>query len=239
MARIRRKKALYEVISRKSSKMGQNPEIGPLHPEKADEPQQPKADNKQKSARNVISWPTKPKMLQFHAGRIEISLPVQLAVAIVLGIVLLALVFFRLGQLSYSAATQNSASPENADTLSQPPVRPNVEEKTTTLGTPAGRNTAPSMANNTIILVQHDRYADLSPVQKHFAQFGVATQIVTRGAKYFLVTTKRYESVAPNTQGYNDLQLIKKIGARYKAPPGRETFAAHLFSDAYGSKVWY
>jgi hypothetical protein len=238
MARIRRKKALYEVISRKSSKMGQNPAVGPLRPEEAVEPQQLKADNKQKSARTVISWPTKPKMLQFHAGRMEISLPVQLAVAVVLGIVLLALVFFRLGQLSYSASMKPSPlASDNAP--SQPPVRPDVAEKTKTPGTPADRNMAPATANNAIVLVEHDRYADLSPVQQHFAGFGVATQIVTRGAKYFLVTTKRYESFAPNTQGDNDLKRIKEIGAKYKAPPGRETFAAHLFSDAYGSKVWY
>lgn len=238
MARIRRKKALYEVISRTSSKMGRAAAVGPLHPEKADEPQQPQADNKQKSAKTVISWPTKPKLMQFHAGRIEISLPVQLAVAVVLGIVLLAVAFFRLGQLSHSASTKPSP-PASDNALSQPPGRPNGAGKTKTPGTPAVGNTASATANNVIILVQHDRYADLSPVQQHFAGFGVATQIVTRGAKYFLVTTKRYEDFAVSSTGYNDLQLIKEIGAKYKAPQGRETFAKHLFSDAYGSKVWF
>ena len=90
-----------------------------------------------------------------------------------------------------------------------------------------------------IVLVEHARHADLSPVQQHFDGYGVVTQIVTRGAKYFLVTTKRYDSVAPNTQGGNDLEMIKQIGAKYKAPQGRETFATHLFSDAYLRKVWY
>jgi hypothetical protein len=235
MARIRRKKALYEVINRNRSKTSGIPAVAPLHPEQQDKPKEQKAGKKKESARKVLQWPTKPKILQFHAGRIEISLPLQLAVALALGIVLIALLFFRLGQMSHSPATQNTTPSQNAET-GNPPARPDVTESS--VAPPAG-NTVSSTANQIIILVQHDRYADLTPVQQHFAQFGVATQIVPREEKYFLVTTKRYENFASGSDGSNDLQFIKKIGASYKAPQGRETFARHLFSDAYGAKVWF
>jgi len=242
MARIRRKKALYEVINRKRSKVGDIPVVEPLHPERSDKPQMPKAENQQKPARTLLSWPAKPKIMQFNAGRIEISIPVQLAVAIVLAIVLIALVSFRLGQWSHSVSTQPAKPTTNAANPTVSSHTPIIDNTPKTPDASAMKNrhaAATATANNVIVLVQHDRYADLQPVQQHFAAHGVVTQIVTKGAKYFLVTRKRYDKFTPGTKGYNDLKRIRQIGAKYKAPPGRETFAAHLFSDAYGCKIWF
>jgi hypothetical protein len=94
---------------------------------------------------------------------------------------------------------------------------------------------------NVIVLVQFGSREDLRPVQAHFADHGIETEIVQEKGIYFLQTKDRYinNPGTPGTDGYNALQKIIKVGALYKgkAPPNYETFAPHFFSDAYGKKV--
>ena len=80
----------------------------------------------------------------------------------------------------------------------------------------------------------------MRPVQAHFAEYGIETEIVMENGSYFLRTKNRYDNPrTPGTDGYEALQEIIKVGAKYKgkAPPNYETFSPRFFSDAYGKKV--
>jgi len=80
----------------------------------------------------------------------------------------------------------------------------------------------------------------LVPVQEHFAEHRIETEIVIENGRYYLQTVGTYDNfTTAGTNGYEALQKIIKIGAAYKgrAPEGYETFAPHYFDDAYGKKV--
>ena len=77
-------------------------------------------------------------------------------------------------------------------------------------------------------------------MQKHFAEYGIETEIFRQNNSYFLVTRNRYDNPSKaGTDGYKARQQIIKVGAEYKgkAPQGYETFAPHFFKDAYGKKI--
>lgn len=101
-----------------------------------------------------------------------------------------------------------------------------------------GRTVQPPKANNVIVVVEYPKRPDLVPVQAHFAEYGIATEIVNWGGKYFLITKDRYESFGPNSDGYKTEQKIIEVGAKYKgkAPEGYETFAPDFFRNAYDKK---
>jgi len=65
----------------------------------------------------------------------------------------------------------------------------------------------------------------------------VPTEIVERGSYYFLLTTTRYFGFGAGSDRAAALQRIKEIGAKYKAPPGYESFRPNLFRDAYSEKI--
>ena len=94
--------------------------------------------------------------------------------------------------------------------------------------------------NNVIVLVVYDSLPDLAPVQAHFSEYEIDTEIVTESGRYFLQTKQRYDNPATvGSDGYKAKQKIVEVGAKYKgkAPAGHETFAPNYFSDAYGKKV--
>jgi hypothetical protein len=186
-------------------------------------------------------------------------MPYQVVIALVLALILVIIVVYRLGQFSYQPPEQQELPPpaglmrqieqENRteqaamEILSPSPApvetienrAPGTERITTTVepdepNEPAG--------NNVIVLVQYHSPADLSPVQAHFEEHGIATEIRMRKGRYFLQTVDRYDNPdRPGTDGYEAKQKIIEIGKKYKAPLGYETFARHRFSDAYGMKV--
>lgn len=101
MARIRRKKSLYEVISKGQVK----PDL-----DQSQQQQQPQADTDKRAdsliaaekdgrtgVESPMPWPKKPAAVRLNGDRIEISVPYQLAVAFLLGLILLVLAVFRLG----------------------------------------------------------------------------------------------------------------------------------------------
>ena len=92
---------------------------------------------------------------------------------------------------------------------------------------------------NVIVLVEYQSQADLVPVKKHFAEFGIETEIVNWAGRYFLITKDRYDGFSVGFDGYEAKRKIVEVGALYKdkAPEGYETFAPHFFRDAYGKKV--
>jgi len=248
MVRNRGKKALYEVMSKARDKPGYGRTL---------EQMQPKSSVEGKSAVNnetskaKARWMRKPRIVQFNFGRIEFSMPYQLAVALVLGLILLVLAAFRLGQEYYptdqraiSTAVErpqiNRRTPIERETgdIREPPA---PVEDSTLLGIEDVKPT-PTMStgNNVIVLVQYEARADLVPVQAHFAEYGIDTEIVMESGRYFLQTKNRYDNPGtPGTDGYKIKQKIIEVGAKYKgkAPPTFETFAPNFFSDAYGKKV--
>jgi hypothetical protein len=185
--------------------------------------------------------------VQFNAGRIEISVPYQLAVALLLGLIVLVLVAFRLGQITYRSSQKATGSAAKK-TESMQKVTPKVvavapqgavpaKEKTPV--PPVAQKVEPvkSKGDNRIVIQTYQLRADLEPVKQYFAQFGIETEILKISDWYFLVTKDKYENPAKaGTDGYIAKQKIIELGAKYKAPPGYEAFGSKPFSDAYGKK---
>jgi len=266
MARKRKKISLYEVISRDTSKSAYGRMLEKLHLPKIGRDKPAAAQDEVEMPERAAEWPRKPKIVQFNAGRIEFSMPYQIAIAVLLGIILLLLVVFRLGQrasnpkiTSFSTSRQDvktsPARPKAADLPAVKEVTPvaDIDKSAISADKPAAIKTdwmdgllktkaaGPLIADNVIVLVEYKAKADLVPVQEHFASYGIGTEIIIENGRYFLITKDRYEKNPdkPGTAGYRAKQKIIKVGAQYKnkAPKGYETFAPHFFRDAYGKKL--
>ena len=237
--RYRRKKALYEVISKARPKPGPGRAADKLQPETVgkDEPAMEKSAT---SAPDWVSqWRKKPKIVQFNSGRIELSMPYQLAIALLLGVVLLILVAFRAGEYSGRAGQQSApqgpatARSDEATTPSPTKIKPDITGTPKQPGAPAEPK-----GDHRIVIQQFHRNRDLEHVQRYFLANGIETVIEKRGTQYFLLTKDAYENPKhAGTDGAAALRRIKQIGAGYKAPQGYESFAKSLFSDAYGEKI--
>lgn len=248
MARKRGKKALYEVMSKASVKSGPG-KLDQLHPKRTDEFEPDNDNNKPavEKPRIATQWWNRPRAVQINGGRIEFSLQYQIAIAIVLGLILLVLIAYRLGQLSM--AERETAGPvqlTSNDTLrnqtGQNDGNQTRQAEPVTQSPPARQTIVParSTGNNVIVLTQYGARADLVPVQEYFTNKGVKLDIVLENGRYFLQTKNTFDNPNnPGTDGYKMKQIITKIGAAYKneAPEGYQKFAPHYFSDAYGKKV--
>ncbi|MHC4300678.1 MAG: hypothetical protein ACYS7Y_25670 [Planctomycetota bacterium] len=235
MARNRRKKALYEVISEARSR-GFYGGAGEQAPEKKVEedeaaPVQPAAS----------AWPRKPRVLQYSAGRIEISLPYQLAIAVVLGIVLLVLASYRLGQrMSYPGELGSANLSSGTEAVGdEGGLESGTGSYRPIAGAGEGAGEVASVGNNRIVIQTYRLRTHLEPVKRYFESpdIGIETEIRKIGEWYYLVTKDKYEN--PNTKGtagYKAKQKIIEAGARYKAPPGYESFGDKPFYDAYAMK---
>ena len=207
---------------------------------------------------SVQSW-LKTKAVQLNAGRLEISVSYQIAVAVGLLMVLIVLVAFRLGQMdqrtryaaSSPAARPAAVTPDSSPVTNSTP--PSQEGTDSTGAVPA------STGGNLIVIARSQNKADLVPVAEHFAGHGIQTgyieyrrlrdhyiqkgfnlDAVPEGDGYLLTTMQMYDNPrTEGTDGFATLQRIKEVGALYegKAPPGLETFAPNYFSDAYGLKI--
>jgi len=195
-----------------------------------------------------VQWRRKPRVVQYNKGRIEFSVPYQIGIATVLGLVVVMLLAFRVGQRSVVIEKAGgNIPPVNVGRNRQDLVAGG--NKGVREGTPATKGTvqdsvnvgAAATGNQVIVLVEYGSRRDLVPVQEYFANNGIATEIVLSGGQYFLLTKDRYSyrSLLKGSGGKGDLakQKIAEVGKKYKAPQGYETFAKHLFSDAYGMKV--
>jgi hypothetical protein len=249
MARNRRKKALYEVMSKAKAKPGFGKTLEQMQPKEPgeDEPVEKQKKGTAEQPKAAARWWRKPRIVQFNAGRFEFSMPYQLVVALGLVLILLILAAYRLGQSSPPAGQQAAGKPgeevqkidEKSSTeramgdILRPSTPPEaVSQKAEEVEPPK------LTGDNVIVLVQFETLADLGPVRAHFAEHGIETEIVPESGRWFLQTKQRYDNPGtPGTDGYEARQKIVEVGAKYKAPPGYETFAAHLFSDAYGKNV--
>jgi len=204
-----------------------------------------------------VRWWRKPRMVQFNAGRLEFSVSYQIAIAVVLGFVLLLTLAFRVGQRYSSTASRPGGVNPALGTVKQTPPKTTqrTDDSSAKRATDADQTakqdkgtadvaratepekTVKSIGSSVIVLVEYGSSRDLEPVREHFAQAGIATKIVSSGGRYFLITEDRYEPSEPRTA--QDLEKIKAVGAKYKgkAPEGYEAFAPHYFGDAYLRKM--
>lgn len=238
MVRYRSKKALYEVISENRLKPRLDKTLEKVHPDKAEEDKPIQADSDTQPT-EAPAWPRKPRIAQLNAGRFEVSIPYQLAIALFLGLILLILVVFRLGQF-IPLSSEHPAQEDTGQTtagLSQP--RDTIERTPSEQPISAERTIpAELQGDHRIVIKQYSTDRDLKPVQEHFAARGIETIIEKRGSNYFLLSKNTYENPQKlGTNGYQARMRIIKAGADYKAPAGYETFAPNLFNDAYGERI--
>jgi hypothetical protein len=237
MARYRRKKALYEVMTK--SKAGHGRAAEKLRPEESGKDEATAEKSIARVPEWVSRWRRKPKIVQFNAGRIELSIPYPLAIALLLGVVLLVLVAFRIGEYSGRGEQGLGGAPKTAGKGEGPATLPKGNKTDSTAGTPERPGAPPiRKSDHRIVIQQFHRSRDLEQVQRHFRLNGIETVIENRGDQYFLLTKDTYQNPKQKgTDGAVALKEIKRIGADYKAPPGYERFALTLFSDAYGERI--
>jgi hypothetical protein len=235
MVRSRKKKALYEVIGKAASRSGYDRKLEPLHPEESGK-ERPEADSVSRPT-GIAMWPRRPRMFQFAAGRMEISVPYQIAVAIALGVVLVLLIVFRIGE-GYGRRQATGEQPaQAAETIQQEPPDAIVGAPQRQIAAAEEVEPVEPAGNNRIVIQTYQLRAHLVPVQEYFARFGIETKIVRIGDWYYLMTVDKYDNPdRPATDGYVAKQKIIELGTKYKAPTGYESFAPNLFKDAYGMK---
>ena len=256
MTRNRGKKALYEVMSKARVKPDQGTIVEHLRPRKPDK-EAPSVRQKGAAGapKAAAKWWKKPSIVQFNAGRIEFSMPYQIAIVLLLVFIFVILAAYRFGQNSYPAGQQESdqqdATVQEID--DQTPLEQAIvdvmppysqtenSENIANIANMAARTEVAEPAEPTgdhvIILVQYDSLPDLAPVQAHFSKYGIETEFVLEKGSYFLLTKDKYSNPEkPGTDGYKAKQKIIEVGAKYKgmAPAGCETFAPNYFKDAYG-----
>ena len=247
MARNREKKALYEVMGKTWPKPRDDKTLEQPHPEKSSKDEQIATKFPIRVLGRAAKWLNRPRIVQFNAGRIEISMPYQLAIALLLGLVLLVLVAFRLGQITYLSSqkvTDSAAKmPESMQkatpkvTAGAPQRAAPAEEKAPVPPFTQKVEAVKPRGNNRIVIQTYQVRADLEPVKQYFARFGIETEIIKIGDWYHLVTSDKYENPGKQgTDGYFAKQKIIELGAEYKAPQGYETFGSKPFSDAYGKR---
>jgi hypothetical protein len=245
------KKALYEVMSkatwpkpRSDKPLEQPPPLQPLQQQPAEEPRRDEHPIAKLAATTKVRWLNRPRIVQLNAGRIEISMPYQFAIALLLGLILLFLVAFRLGQGSKKIIGPDVKTPESMQKAAPkvtavvaPQVAAPAKEKTPAPPVVQKVELAKPKGDNRIVIQSYQFMADLEPVKQYFAQFGIETEIIKIDAWYYLVTKNKYENPGkPGTDGYLAKQKIVELGAKYKAPAGSESFGTQPFSDAYGKK---
>jgi hypothetical protein len=245
MARRRRKKALYEVMSKTRLKPTPDRKVERLRPK---EPAKAKLSTVKPDVampEKPVRWWRRPRALQLNAGRIEISIPYQLAIAALLGLVLLLLIAFRIGFWLGHVEQRPASSPARVEGSN----RENPVEHANVGG--AGRRESgegvvrpepkPEPAkpggNNRIVIQEWLLPTHLTPVKEYFDQNGIRTEIIKARGTYYLVTKDKYDDPGkPGTNGYLVRQRIIELGPKYKAPPGYERFAPNFFTDAYGRR---
>lgn len=246
MARRRRKKALYEVMSKSRLKPGSGNKVEPLRPKEPAKAKPSTAKPDMAMPEKPVRWWKKPRAVQVNAGRIEVSIPYQLAIAVLLGLVLLLLIAFRIGfwlghveQRPANSPTgvegSNRENPVEHANLGGAGARESDERVVRPEPKPAP---AKPEGNNKIVIQQWRLPTHLEPVKRYFDQNGIRTEIIKVGDTYFLVTKDQYDDPGkPGTDGYRVRHRIIELGPKYKAPPGYEPFAPNYFTDAYGMKV--
>jgi hypothetical protein len=260
MLRKRGQKSLYEAISR--AKQGHLPAKAPAQttPAQSAAGGQPAQEEQERAKPKIMErpayqtpieteaekavekfdWPKKPKSVAFIDKRIEFSLSYTVAVLIGLLLILVALLFFRLGQIYGSPDTgQNKQTvkinlpPPEGLGVQMKPTNPQSAQSTT----PAGGTDAIPKGSNRIVIKIYGRQRDLQAAKEYFDNNGIETEIIQDNSGMYKLVTKDKNYNNPNTtgtDGYQARQKIIEIGRGYKAPQGYEQFK---FEDPYGEKI--
>ncbi len=229
MVRNPKRKALYEVIGKPKvkSSYSKNLEQMPVEMSVSGEP-----DSVQMPER-AAWWPKRPRMIQYNAGRIEISIPYQIAIAVLLGLVLLVLSVFRFGQF-YEA---NASKPVMVESSSSPTLVERILKPLKTAENTVTESVISVTGNNRIVIQTWQIRSQLEPVKQFFSGHGIETEIRKISDMYYLITKDKYSNPQKaGTDGYYAKQKIIKLGSGYKAPAGYGSFGAQPFHDAYGMR---
>jgi hypothetical protein len=241
MLRKRGQKSLYEAISR--AKQGHLPAKAPAQTTPAQQ-KQPAQEEQERAKPKIIErpayqapieteeekavekfdWPKKPKSIAFIDKRIEFSVSYTVAVLIGLLLVLVALLFFRLGQIYGSPDTGQN---KQAVKINLPPPE----------GLGVQMKPANPQGSNRIVIKIYGRQRDLQAAKEYFDNNGIETEIIQDNSGMYKLVTKDKNYNNPNTtgtDGYQTRQKIIDIGRGYKAPQGYEQFK---FEDPYGEKI--
>jgi hypothetical protein len=201
--------------------------------------QQPGKPDKDITAMPSSAWPRKPRIVQVNAGRVEFSLPYQIAILLGLGVVLVIFLVYQLGRISNKSTDLGSITSKSQPRAVEQIRRVDTaDEITPAVSTPAEEaEPVKPKGNNNIVITEYPQRNDLVPVQKYFTKNLIDTEIVKLNESYFLRTVEKYENPGRfGTDGYEARQRIIELGTDYKAPTGFETFGAKPFQDAYGRR---
>lgn len=254
MARYRGKKSLYEVIRESQAKnAGRNKQVN-----KQDN-QEKKQESSEKTEKKA-DWPRKPPLFYTLKGRVEFSLPYTGLAAVILGVVLIILLAYRIGQKNASAGAPENAAASVSESVrnesgtsagSSNQSRAAISEpRSVTTRSSSGSTSSSrteetekqtrqvsSSGDNRIVIQTCPTRRPLEPVVDYFAENGISTEIIKRNGMYYLLTEETFENPErEGTNGYRMKQRIIELGADYESPPGYASFGSRPFHDAYGMK---
>ena len=223
------------------------PEVRPRPVEKIDRPAPP--------AGQVQTW-WRLRPVQLNAGRVEISVPYHIGIAGALVVTLVVLGAFRIGQRYPGTGARTPARAASQNAATETTAVRTAQDNASAAASPD--NSSPRKeGDHWIVLARHKNEADLlavvdyfktndielrvhplEPTRQWFSENGLNAGVLPKDDGYLLTTRYLYSNPDKvGTDGYEMMQKIRKVGATYKAPSGKESFAAKRFSDAYGMKV--
>jgi hypothetical protein len=240
MAKYRGKKALYEVIAQSRQKTGDEKKVNKQNTQK---------DSRKNDEKSKL--PKKPSIFYAYKGRVEFSLPYTSLAVAVLGLILVLLLVYRLGQISVAGEkpenttgntkqvsqdfqpekTYNSPKQVQADTFFTEEKQEKYSDNT---DNPVSDT---SSGDNRIVIQTCQTKRPLEPVVEYFAENNISTEIIKINNRYFLMTKRGFDNPhRKGTGGYKMRQRIIQLGAEYESPPGYASFGNKPFHDAYGMK---
>jgi hypothetical protein len=254
MAKEFKRTVLYEVIKRKCGKVPVSKELATPHSVESVQSSaikpKPKSEADSSRQEDQAAGGREPQIAITPFVR-KCGLLISLPIAGLLVVVIVAALFgaFRLGQfygpkerrLFASGAVNEDISIDSQDISPRqlPAEQPVAPKDSTSQQAGAAKEQLSRLAgDHVIVIATYKQGEDLAPVKEYFNKNGIETQIQERSGYFFLVTENKFQN--PNregTDGYFELQKIKKVGAKYKAPVDYETFAPNYFQDAYPMKI--
>ncbi len=239
MAKKRKKMALYEVFSKDLTKSHGGKQLEQFKPHAPGTVSDDSTDLPRSSSRAAH---LRPRMMQLNRGRVEISMPYQVAIVVALMLILCVLAAYRLGQRQIvnepdgpveglnnpAPAITNNNPAGNADENLEAvePVKTQEEIEIPLASSPK---------TNWIVIKQWKNKEDLFPVKQWYAGNGIETQIREINGSYYLHTVQKYDNPSVSgTDGARAMQQIIRIGAGYVAPPGSAKFN---LQKPYGKKA--
>ncbi len=197
----------------------------------------------------IGAQPRKLRAQSIVSRRFILSIPYPVAPILIVAIILVFLMVFKLGRI-YGQKGPQLAGPEvGTGKMGQnegQSVFPRLDKKGETsvdakdgpVSEKEAQKLLSPVVDHVILIKEYHKRRDLEPVQEYFSDNGIKTEIQERNGVYFLQTKDKYESPErEGTDGYFALQRIKKIGIKYTAQQGYETFGVEPFQDAYGKKI--